>query len=159
VTNNWAVELFCCFAQHGIETTEGSALRNAGFDEIGETWIFPPALSLQYHFNPVNGFKPYFGVGAQYIHFFDTKSEEFGGTADIDDAFGFTLQAGADYEIGNGWYLNADIKKTWLETDVTIVSAGGNRITSDFDLDPLIVSFNLGYRFNLFKQPSPVPFK
>ena len=38
----------------------------------------------------------------------------------IDDAVGFTLQAGVDMELGSGWYLNADVKKTWLSTSWTI---------------------------------------
>ena len=36
---------------------------------------------------------------------------------EVDDALGFTLQAGVDIEIGQGWYLNADVKKTWIEHD------------------------------------------
>jgi outer membrane protein len=90
---------------------------------------------------------PYAGVGFQYINFFDTSSNALGGSMDIDDAFGFTLQAGVDVELGSGWYLNADLKKTWLDTSWTINN--GSVITGSFDLDPWIVSAGLGYRFNL----------
>jgi outer membrane protein len=45
--DNWAVELFCCFAKHDIDGT-GTI---AGLVEIADTWIFPPALTAQYHFN------------------------------------------------------------------------------------------------------------
>ena len=51
-----------------------------------------------------------------------------------------------DYSLGNGWYLNADVKKTWLNTDVDWAGTG---ISGDVDLDPLIVSAGVGYRFNL----------
>jgi outer membrane protein len=139
---NIALELFCCFAKHNIDG-QGAL---AGVD-VGDTWIFPPALTLQYHFDPMAGFKPYVGVGAQYINFFDTSSNDLGGTMDIDDAFGFTLQAGVDFELGQGWYLNADVKKTWLDTSWTINN--GNVITGSFDLDPWIVSAGVGYRFNI----------
>jgi outer membrane protein len=139
---NIALELFCCFANHNIDG-QGAL---AGVD-VGDTWIFPPALTLQYHFDPMAGFKPYVGVGAQYINFFDTSSNDLGGTMDIDDAFGFTLQAGVDFELGQGWYLNADVKKTWLDTSWTINN--GNVITGSFDLDPWIVSAGVGYRFNI----------
>ena len=64
----------------------------------------------------------------------------------IDDALGFTLQAGLDISVGNGWYLNADVKKTWLDTEV---KWAGTRVRADVDLDPLIVSAGFGYRFNL----------
>ena len=79
---------------------------------VGDTWIFPPAVTLQYHFDPMHGFKPYAGVGFQYINFFDTNSNDLGGSMHIDDAVGFTLPAGVDVELGSGWYLNADVKKT-----------------------------------------------
>lgn len=142
VTKNWALELFCCFAKHNIDGK--GAL--AGVD-VGDTWIFPPAVTLQYHLDPIAGWKPYAGVGFQYINFFDTSSNALGGSMDIDDAFGFTLQAGVDVELGSGWYLNADLKKTWLDTSWTINNGGV--ITGSFDLDPWIVSAGLGYRFNL----------
>ena len=142
VTRNWALELFCCFAKHNIDGK--GALAGVNF---GDTLIVPPAVTLQYHLDPIAGWKPYAGVGFQYINFFDTSSNALGGSMDIDDAFGFTLQAGVDVELGSGWYLNADLKKTWLDTSWTINNGGV--ITGSFDLDPWIVSAGLGYRFNL----------
>ena len=55
--DNLAVELFCCFAKHEVKG-EGSI---AGLGEIADTWIFPPALTAQYHFNSGGKFKPYVG--------------------------------------------------------------------------------------------------
>ncbi len=142
--NNWAIELFCCFAKHDVD---GKGTLNGVF--LGDTWIFPPALTLQYHFNSINGFKPYVGAGLQYIAFFDESNSNLSGNPrlDIDDAFGFTLQAGVDYELGKGWYLNADVKKTWIELDA---KWKGSNITADLDLDPWIISAGFGYRFDLF---------
>ncbi|MEO1207173.1 MAG: OmpW family outer membrane protein [Pseudomonadota bacterium] len=156
LTRNVAVELFCCFAQHGVQ----AAGPLSALDELGETMIFPPALTLQYHFDTGTSVKPYLGVGAQYIHFFDTSSS-IGGTLEIDDAWGVVAQAGADIEMGNGWYLNGDIKYTWLESDAQFRNALGTGTDLDvgFDLDPLIVSVALGYRFNLLKSPTPASFK
>ena len=140
-TRNIAVELFCCFAKHDVD---GKGTLN-GVD-LGDTWIFPPALTLQYHFTGMNGFKPYIGAGVQYIAFFDEGNSGLAGNArlDIDDALGFTLQAGVDVEIGRGWYLNADVKKTWLEADA---SWTGTNITADVDIDPWIFTASVGYRF------------
>ena len=143
--DNLAVELFCCFAKHEIEGT-GSI---SGLGEIADTWIFPPALTAQYHFNTDGKFKPYVGAGLQYIAFFDegTGQNRLGArSVSIDDAVGFTLQAGVDISIGNGWYLNADVKKTWLDTEI---DWNGTGVRADADLDPLIVSAGFGYRFNL----------
>jgi outer membrane protein len=43
-TENIAAELLCCFAKHEVEG-KGTL---AGVD-LGDTWIFPPAVTLQYH--------------------------------------------------------------------------------------------------------------
>ncbi len=145
LNDNLAVELFCCFAKHSVDGT-GSI---SGLGEIADTWIFPPALTAQYHFNTDGKFKPYVGAGLQYIAFFDegTGQNRLGATSvSIDEAVGFTLQAGIDVAMGNGWYLNADVKKTWLDTEI---SWRGTGVTADADLDPLIVSAGFGYRFNL----------
>jgi outer membrane protein len=142
MTNNLAVELFCCFAKHEAEGKGGLA----GTD-LGDFWIFPPALTLQYHFDSMGGFKPYVGAGVQYIAFFSEGSSDLGGAKiNLDDAFGFTLQAGVDVELGQGWYLNADVKKTWLDTEA---SWDGTPVTADVDVDPWIFSVGVGYRFNL----------
>ena len=139
-----AVELFCCFANHDVE---GKGILSGV--NLGDTWIFPPAVTLQYHFAHMHGVKPYVGAGFQYIAFFDEGNSNLAGgpAMDIDDAFGFTLQAGIDVELGGGWYLNADVKKTWLETEA---NWQGTTITADVDLDPLIGTVAIGYRFDLF---------
>ena len=148
---NLAVELFCCFAKHEIDG-KGTI---ASLGEVADTWIFPPALTLQYHFTGMGAFEPYVGAGVQYINFFDTGTGDnaLGATkVDIDAAWGFTLQAGVDVSIGNGWSLNADVKKTWLDTTVTWhnnAALGGLNVVGDADLDPWIFSAGLGYRFNL----------
>lgn len=159
---NVALELFCCFAEHNID---GKGVLGTVAPDVGDTWIFPPALTLQYHLDPIGGFKPYAGVGVQYIAFFDTQSNDLGGSMDIDNAWGFTLQAGVDVELGSGWYLNADLKKTWLDTSWTITGSpvtAGAPISGSFDLDPWIVSAGIGYRFNLadiFGSREAVPLK
>ncbi len=150
LNQNWAVELFCCFAKHEIDA-RGTI---APLGEIADSWIFPPALTLQYHFSGLGAWKPYIGAGAQFISFFDTGkgANRLGaGKVDIDDAFGVTVQAGLDVSLGNGWYLNADVKKSWLDTTVTWRNAsalGGINVKGDADLDPWIFSAGFGYRFN-----------
>lgn len=139
---NIAAELFCCFAKFDVEG-KGPALN--GLD-LGDTWVFPPIVTLQYHFDSMGGFKPYVGAGVEYMAFFsEGNSSSLGATTNIDNAFGFALQAGFDLEMGQGWYLNADIKKVWLDTEARW-STGH---TADVSVDPLIVSVGLGYRFNL----------
>lgn len=146
VNKNIALELFCCFAQHGIEG-KGVIART----ELGETMIFPPIVTLQYHFDTIGGFKPYVGAGVQFIHFFDEGSE-IGGDLEIDSAWGFSLQGGVDYELGNGLYVGADVRYTWLDTEAHFRNTALGDIDTKLDLNPLIVSAHVGYRFNLFNR-------
>jgi outer membrane protein len=155
-TKNIAAELFCCFAKFNAEGK--GALKGA---DLGDFWAFPPIVTLQYHFDPIGVFKPYVGVGFQYIHYFDgSRSPATGGRIDLDDSWGVAIQGGVDMEIGNGWYLNADIKKVWLDTDA---SWKNTAVTANVDVDPLIISAGVGYRFNfadLFaSRAAPAPLK
>ena len=99
--------------------------------------------------------QPYVGAGVQYIAFFDegTGDNILGASkVEIDDAFGFTLQAGVDIGLGDGWSLNFDVKKTWLDTTVTWhnnAALGGVNVVGDADVDPWIFSAGVCYRFNL----------
>jgi outer membrane protein len=140
-TKNVAAELFCCFARFDAKG-EGQ-LKNT---DLGSFWTFPPIVTLQYHFDPINGFKPYVGAGVQYIHYFDGGRSDVGDARiKLDDSWGFALQGGIDVEIGQGWYVNADIKKVWEDTDAHWDSLAKANVT----VDPLIVSVGVGYRFNL----------
>jgi len=149
LNKNVAVELFCCFANIGVDG-KGTVLGPLG--EIAESWIFPPILTAQYHFDPVMGIKPYVGAGVQFIHYFNSKpGDALVGSVDFKDSWGFALQAGLDYQLGGGWYANLDVKKVWLDTEVTWKNplGDGRNIVSKVDVDPLIISAGVAYRFNL----------
>ncbi|MFZ4806014.1 MAG: OmpW/AlkL family protein [Hyphomicrobiaceae bacterium] len=161
---NIAVELLCCAAKHDVK------ISGAANGQGAEMWIFPPALTLQYHFDNLGPVKPYVGVGAQYIHYFSESTGDNilnAGGVNFSDSFGVILQAGFDLAVGDGWYLNADIKKSWLDTKVTWnnvqgLGQGGQSVTGKVDVDPLIISAGLGYRFNLddiFGRRSAAPLK
>ena len=139
LNKNIGIELFCCFAKLQADHNL--------LGEVADFWVFPPALTLQYHFDPMGGIKPYIGVGLQYIAPFseDGVGALAGANVEVDDALGFTLQAGVDISIGDGWYLNADVKKTWIEHTVSV----GGVEQFDVGIDPWIFSVGLGYRFNL----------
>lgn len=151
LTKNIGVELFCCFSKHGVDLQSPIPALSG---RVADAWIFPPALTLQYHFDGLGPFKPYVGAGAQYIHYFNTGtgSNTLQSTGvSFSDSFGPTLQVGFDYAIGGGWYLNADVKKSWLSTTATWHNSAvtASDIKAKVDVDPLIVSVGVGYRFNL----------
>jgi outer membrane protein len=55
-------------------------------------------------------------------------------------------RASLSHSLGCGWYLNADVKKTFIDTNIRW---NGTGVRVDTDLDPWISSVGLGYRFNL----------
>ncbi len=134
-TDNIAAELILATSNHDMSATAGV--------DLGDVWVLPPTLTLQYHFSPKETFRPYVGAGINYTIFY---GEDKGAVASIDyeDGFGYALQAGADFDLGNQWVFNLDVKKLWLNTDVTI---NGGAITADVDLDPWIFGAGFGYRF------------
>lgn len=109
--------------------------------DIGTFKHLPPVLLAQYHF-PMNGFKPYVGAGVNYTRFSSVNLKVPG--ADIDrSSWGPALQVGVDIPLSNGLYLNLDMKKVYIRTDVSL---NGTKI-GDFKADPLLVGVGLGWRF------------
>jgi len=133
-TPNIAVELILATQRHNVT--------NSGVD-VGSVKHLPPTLTLQYHFtqNPV--FKPYVGVGVNYTRFYDINLA--GGTLTVDrNSWGGALQIGVDYKLSGNWYLNVDLKKIWIETDVKTT---GGAFVSSLKIDPLVFGLGLGYKF------------
>lgn len=132
MTPNWALELILTYPQkHDVR---------AGGTKIGTLKHLPPTLTLQYHFTgmPV---RPYVGAGVNYTRF---SSVDLPAGVSIDSSsWGFALNAGLDYPIGNGWLLNVDVKKVQIGTTVRADGAS----LGDFDVDPWLFSVGIGYRF------------
>ncbi len=133
---NWAAELVLGTSNHAVTATPSNI-------DLGDVWLLPPTLTLQYHFAPKAQFRPYIGAGVNYTIFYGADK---GAVASIeyDNAFGFALQGGMDYDLGNNWVFNVDVKKIWLSTDVSI---NGGAITADVDIDPWFFGTGIGYRF------------
>lgn len=152
-TKNVSAELFCCFARPSVFAD--NALRTGfGQDKLASTWAFPPIVTLQYHFDRIGGIRPYVGAGVEYIHYFASKSETTGALAGFNnvkfrDSWGPVVQAGFDYELGRGWSMGFDAKYVWEDTRISWTNAAGSVISTRHSLDPLLLTVNLGYRFNL----------
>ncbi len=138
-SDHFATELILATSKHNIGAT-GTAL---GDLDLGHAWVLPPTLLAQYHFNPHGTIRPYVGAGLNYTFFY---SEDAGAldTIEYEDSFGFALQAGLDIGLDDHWMLNADVKKIYLNTDVSI---NGGAVTADVDLNPWVFGLGIGYRF------------
>lgn len=107
---------------------------------IGSLKHLPPSLLLQYHFD-APGFKPYVGAGVNYTRF---SNVNLPAGVDIDrNSWGGALQVGVDIPLSKNLYLNFDVKKVYIKTDVF---AGGAK-QGTFKVDPVLVGVGLGWRF------------
>ena len=138
LTDKISVEAILGATQHEIRA-QGGATDVA----VHETWVLPPVVTLQYRPAPEARVSPYVGAGINYMLFFDGKDQN-GFTVDLEDGFGYALQAGADIAVTGPWTLNVDVKKVWFDTEATI---NGGALTSDVNLDPLVVSVGIGRKF------------
>ncbi|MBL7187454.1 MAG: OmpW family protein [Phycisphaerae bacterium] len=141
-TDNVAAELTLTVSPHDVEAVH---IPGVGKYDLGDVKLLPPTLTLQYHFIPDGKLRPYVGAGVNYTIFFDDDP----GTAssiDYDNAFGFALQAGFDVGINENWAINFDVKKIWLDTDVSAKTALGT-VKTKVDIDPWLFGVGLAYRF------------
>ena len=134
-TKNIAAELILGTTKHNVDV-EGT--------DLGHVWLLPPTLNLQYHFFADN-FKPYVGAGVNYTFFYGVDEGDVAGM-DYENSFGFSLQAGLDYNLNDKWFLNLDIKKLFLSTDVD-VDLGDATLPVEVDIDPLIIGLGVGMKF------------
>lgn len=135
-SEHWAAELVLGTSNHSVKATPSNT-------DLGDVWLLPPTLTVQYHFAPKAQFRPYIGVGVNYTIFYGGDSGAVD-SVEYDNAFGFALQGGMDYDLGDNWVFNVDVKKIWLSTDVSI---NGGAITADVDIDPWFFGTGIGYRF------------
>ncbi|MCK8786508.1 outer membrane beta-barrel protein [Roseomonas sp. NAR14] len=137
-----SVELIAGTTYHDL-TLRNSAIGNV---DLGHTWLLPPTLTLQYHPLPRERFSPYVGVGVNYSIFYGqggTRTPPVNRVA-IDNTWSLALNAGLNYEINDRWVANLDLKRLFLEPNVSVNSG---TIRGRVDLNPWIVGIGIGYRF------------
>lgn len=139
-TDNIAAELIAGTVKHDVSSTPAL---NA---DLGEVWLLPPTLTLQYHFRPKQRFSPYLGAGVNYTLFYNAERGD-AASINYDDSFGAALQAGADYAITERWGLNLDVKRLFLDVDVDLTVPGLGPLSADVDVDPWIVGAGISYKF------------
>ena len=137
---NVSAELVLTTAKHDVTAVD----TDAGDVDLGSIWLLPPTLLVQYRFAPEAMVRPYLGAGVNLTVFYN---EDVPGTvvtdADYDTAIGFALQGGADIPLGEEgkWFVNLDIKKLFLSTDVAL---NGGTINADVDVNPWVFGAGLG---------------
>jgi len=160
LTQNIAIETICCFTKHQVNAKNNGVLGQTGISQWGnnaEAWIFPPTMMLQYHFTGLGAVRPYIGVGASWFHFFGEKKGNNNlkaDSVDLKDDVGLVVGGGLDISLGQGWFLSADVKKYFMDTDVRWSNARlrtvgvVESVNAKAELDPWLISAGIGYRFN-----------
>jgi outer membrane protein len=113
--------------------------------DVGSFKHLPPTLTLQYHFTGLGAIKPYVGAGVNYTRI---SNVDFGPVSSLGvsldrNSVGPALQVGADFELAKNLYLNLDLKKVQIRTDV---KSFGQKV-GEFKVDPLLIGIGIGRRF------------
>lgn len=131
-TPNVAAELVLTYPQkHDVKL---------GGTKIGSFKHLPPTLTAQYHFAPQADFRPYVGAGINYTRI---SNVELGGLELDKNSWGGALQAGFDYKVGANSYINVDVKKVYISSDLSL---GGTKI-GEVKVDPLLIGIGYGFKF------------
>ena len=149
VTKNIALELILALgSKHDVNIHKNGAVGQAvsGKIGLGEVNVLPPTLTAQWHFMPDQTFDPYVGAGVNYTRFMD-NGLKLGAALPIRverHSFGPALQAGFDINLKDGWLINADVKKLWIDTDVKFKGIGK---IDKLDIDPIVIGLGVGKKF------------
>ena len=136
---NFAAELILGTSKHDVKV---------GNDEVslGSVRLLPPTVTLQYHFYPTKSLKPYVGAGLNYTIFYDVENGDTLGM-DYKNNVGFALQGGVDYFVNDKFFLNVDIKKLYLQTDVDVDLGLPATVPAEVKINPLLIGFGVGMKF------------
>lgn len=132
-TPNFAAELVLTIPQSQDVRLSGT--------KIGSLKHLPPSLLAQYHFTTGTPFRPYVGAGLNYTRIWGVDLPT--GLSLDNSSLGLVVGAGFDYQIAPKWYLNVDVKKISLSSDL---KSGGSKI-STVKLDPWLFGVGVGYMF------------
>ncbi len=115
---------------------------------VGTARLIVPSVTLQWHFTPIDRFRPYLGLGpAAAVLVSPTPA----GTL-VDDLYfksrvGAVFQAGVDVALGGPFVLNADLKQMLVRTTAFSPHPGRTPVKANVKLNPTIFGVGVGYRF------------
>jgi outer membrane protein len=122
--------------------------------QVGTVQALPPTAFIQYRFfQPSSMVRPYVGVGLTYAYFRKatgsgklTLLTNPGGeptTFKLDNKLAGSLQAGVVLNLGERWFVDAAVVKTYLKTTAHF----STNQYQDMTLNPQSVSVGVGYKF------------
>ncbi|WP_442590465.1 OmpW/AlkL family protein [Pedobacter sp. AW31-3R] len=159
---HFAAELILGTTRHSVNTASSDlsaigASSSANVD-LGKVWLLPPTLTFQYHY-PVGKFNPYIGAGLNYTIFYSVDEGPTVKDVTYENKFAFAAQAGFDIDISDRFFVNVDVKKLFLSTDVTVDASNLtpanspslapvlSNIQADVKINPWLLGIGIGCKF------------
>lgn len=145
-TDNFAAELGASYTQY--------KLKAKGYSDTLKTNAAPVTLMLQYHTPTYGAASPYFGAGYSYAFLRLKKAKDYS-TANIKfkakHVSGPVLQVGSNFDLGEGFGLNLDVKQFWLKPKYTLSIVNENGVLAKskarYKMNPTVVSLGVTYKF------------
>jgi len=153
ITKNIAAELILATGSKHDVSIKGDAGTTVGNQLLGSVDALPPTLTVQWHFNPDQTIDPYVGAGINYTNFLDKKlnirqGALAGSKIKVDnDSWGYALQAGVDFNLKDGWLINADVKYVTIDTTVKLKQTSGWTKIDSLDINPWVFGIGIGKKF------------
>lgn len=148
-TDRIGFELIASTTKHSAFGREGVT---EGIGKVASTWVLPPTLTAQYHFNHAGKIRPYLGAGINYTVFWNEKATDgleaaVGPTRiHMSDSVGYAGQAGVDIDINKKFFVNFDAKYIEMNTNTHLYTAALGSQTVRVHLNPVVVGFGFGIR-------------
>ena len=148
-TDSIGFELIAATTKHSASGTSGTT---GGIGKLASTWVLPPTLTAQYHFNSAGAVRPYVGAGINYTIFYSEKASSglksaVGPTkVRLSDSVGWAAQAGIDVDITPKFFLNLDVKYIDMDTTATLRTTAIGTQKLRVHLDPVVVGVGVGFR-------------
>jgi outer membrane protein len=150
-TDNFSVEFYAGLPyEHDV--VGAGAIEGVG--KIGSVKQVSPTVFAQYRFNQASSqFRPYVGLGLTYAYFYGEKGSAVltaltnpGGSPtrmSAEAAWGLSPQLGLTVDLGDRWFLDAAVLKTFLKNSNKLSTGQSIKTT----LDPISTALSIGYRF------------
>jgi outer membrane protein len=142
-------ELIASTTKHDASGKTGTT---GSIGKLASTWVLPPTLTAQYHFNAHGTVRPYVGAGVNYTIFWNEKASKglesaVGDTrVKMNDSFGWAAQAGIDIDITPRVFANLDVKYIDIDTTAHLHTTAIGTQSVRVHIDPLVVGVGLGIR-------------
>ena len=149
-TDSIGFELIAATTKHSASGTSGTT---GGIGKLASTWVLPPTLTAQYHFNSAGAVRPYVGAGINYTIFYSEKASSglksaVGPTSvHMSDSVGWAAQAGIDVDITPKFFLNLDVKYIDMDTTARLRTTAIGAQSVRLHIDPLVIGAGVGFRF------------